>query len=272
MAYFHLCARERVRQHRKTFPKEVNKDDVYDHFLEHALPKETIDQMEKVTRGQNDSNAWHSLRRGLITATKFKRVSNGMKRLEKHPGVEPLNLLSQIVSGGNGSSYSFACDAIEWGLEQEAVALKKYWKDHWGKHEETHELRQPGLVMSEHNPLVGASPDGVIYTKGADPKPVLLVEVKCPHSNRNMDPEAAANVACCKEVSKGRFEVKRTHDWFYQVQAIMGVMGIPACDLVIYTKKGIHPKRIPFDPTFYAELIERVDDFVERFLYPQLLR
>ena len=78
---------------------------------------------------------------------------------------------------------------------------------------------QSGLVV---NPaffhVFGASPDGKVVDKNATDNFGLL-EIKCPFKYRNNLPsEAVGNADSCLELTAGRPRLKRSHEYFYQVQ------------------------------------------------------
>ena len=61
--------------------------------------------------------------------------------------------------------------------------------------------------------VLGASPDGLV---GED----HVVEVKCPYTHRNqtLDESLKHKTFCLKQVENGKYELKRDHVYWHQVQ------------------------------------------------------
>ena len=70
-------------------------------------------------------------------------------------------------------------DAIMWGQMHELTAIQAY-KDETGN-----TVALTGLILFPCGYL-GCSPDGMIFAKGASPRGLVILEIKCPfkHSNK----------------------------------------------------------------------------------------
>ena len=85
-----------------------------------------------------------------------------------------------------------------------------------------------------------------------------IVEINCPHTaaKEGLDPLSTAKIMktfFCKAGARGEVELKWGHDYFYQVQRTMAIMGRSWCDFVVWLPKGISVERIPFDNKLWAE-------------------
>ena len=252
---------ERVRRHMQTMRDEDDIDENYADFLQEGIPNGVIQHIENTTRGQHNNPRWHAMRKGLVTASNIKKVVTAMKR----PWIKPSKLKSDLLNGISSPMN----DAMEWGIDYEEDALDEYVEQ---MDLDGFKLCRPGLFLYPNNPLVGASPDGVIYEKGVpNAQPNMLVEVKCPYSSRFKDPEEAAVQDACEIGANGNLCLKRNSKWYYQIQAQMGVVGVTRCDLVVFTLEGIEIITVNFKKSFFNEMMNAVGKFTEEFLYPDLV-
>ena len=94
--------------------------------------------------------------------------------------------------------------------------------------------------MSVSNPWLTASPDGLVYDPLEDP-PQGLVEFKNPYAVRDITlQEAAATTKtfCLELNSDGKLQLKRGHDYYYQIQCALFCTTRQWCDLVVLTKSS----------------------------------
>jgi hypothetical protein len=138
-------------------------------------------------------------------------------------------------------------------------------------------VRETGLVIDKENPFMGGSPDGLVETNTSTGKALnILLEIKCPKSSvpysaqekykKQMHPMVPAGIP---------------PQYYAQIQGVMGIMKLPACDFVVMTVpetgddvaaaveaedadapalKGIIDTKLditryPFDSKFYNEFL-----------------
>ena len=160
--------------------------------------------------------------------------------------------------------------ATDWGLLQEDVSRVKYLK--------VKQISSPGfafetggLVVSVSNPWLAASPDGLVFDPLEDP-PQGLVELKNPYTIRDMTlDEAATNCKtfCLGKNSDGNLQLKRGHDYYYQIQCALYCTDRQWCDLVVLTK-SLHIERIKADSNFKATILPKIRDFYFTAILPEL--
>lgn len=51
----------------------------------------------------------------------------------------------------------------------------------------------------------------------------------------------------------------------------MGIYGISCWDLVIYTQKGIHVSQLDFDEKFFSDIVMKMKEFFDKYLFQHLL-
>ncbi len=117
--------------------------------------------------GEQQSAGWLKERVGCLTASRMADAMSflkGGKESASRRGYK-IELCAERMTDMAVSRY--VTDAMQWGIEQEAVARARY-------EEITGNLVQPcGFAIHGDIPLFGASPDGLVGEDG-------LVEIKCP--------------------------------------------------------------------------------------------
>ena len=113
-----------------------------------------------------------------------------------------------------------------------------------------------GLVLRPDNPVLGCSPDRCIVDPMSDPH-YGIGEIKCPYTVRVITPLDAgkSHTEFCSEVHKDHLRLKRTQDYYIQVQGQMTLTGAKWCDFIVYTFRGLHIERIPYDEAFLNDAV-----------------
>jgi hypothetical protein len=102
-----------------------------------------------------------------------------------------------------------------------------------------------------------------------------VVEIKCPHTlaKEGLDPVSAVKTLktfFCKAGALGEPELKRGHDYFYQVQGTMAITERSWCDFVVWSPKGMSVERIRFDVQLWAETKPKLENFYQKAVLPEL--
>ena len=194
-----------------------------------TLSEDDIRKVEQETRKQQESEKWHELRRKRLTASNFGRV----RTLSR--STRPDALLKQIL-------YPKSLDnlpAIKWGQENEAGAVAAYI-EFQQQNKENIVVTKSGFCISSANPFLGASPDGCVYDPYVPECPFGFLEVKCPYKYRDVHPiDACTHSDFCGSLHGGKFELKRSHHYYAQVQGQMAIGNRNWCDFVVWTTKGV---------------------------------
>ena len=53
----------------------------------------------------------------------------------------------------------------------------------------------------------------------------------------------------------GDIQLATSHDYYFQVQGQLGVTGRKWCDFFVYTQKGFHLERIPFNKELWELMV-----------------
>ena len=87
-------------------------------------------------------------------------------------------------------------------------------------------MNSAGLFIHKEYGFLGASPDGIaIFTSGEK----ALLEVKCPLTAKGLSLEewiALKKNTCLEKKVNSEIKLKRTHDYYYQIQ-----MQLDCCDI-----------------------------------------
>lgn len=92
-------------------------------------------------------------------------------------------------------------------------------------------MEPTGLHVHEHYAFLAASPDGIVRDLTEEGN----LEVKCPYSKCGLTPEEACKDKnfCCQLVDN-EVRLKKCHDYYYQVQGLLGVTGCKWCDCYLH--------------------------------------
>ncbi|CAI6373581.1 unnamed protein product [Macrosiphum euphorbiae] len=106
-----------------------------------------------------------------------------------------------------------------------------------------------GLIIDQSIPYFAASPDGLI---GDD----CLVEVKCPYSAKDyttiVDAINDKKIKFLKINKKSDVpELKRTHDYYYQIQGQLHISKKMYCYFVVFSENWIHIEKIVYNDEFW---------------------
>jgi len=198
--------------------------------------------IERETVDQTNSTKWFELRRNIITASNFGRII----ALRPDTGCE--GVLKSLLYSTNLDT-----KALEYGREHEYQAKRDL------ELALEVEINDCGLFIDSIDVFLGATPDGLI---GED----TLVEIKCPYSAENLDPDEAIiqkKITIWKtNKNKEITGIDRNHKYYYQVQGQLHITkrkyGIIAC----WTRKGIKYEKIERDDTLWqTKMFPKLNDF-----------
>lgn len=167
---------------------------------------------------EQGSEAWHEIRAGRITGTRFKTLMSK----ENTQGYKDLiiELACETITGIKDDSYSNSL--MERGSEMEAEARAKY------EIELDAEVHEVGFcLMDGYEDWVGVSPDGLVNGNG-------MVEIKCPMMKTHM-----------KYIQANQLPAEYRH----QVQGQLFTTGREYCDFMSY-----YPNMKPFILRVYPDL------------------
>ena len=220
-----------------------------------ADTKESLARVESITQDQSNNPTWHAYRAGRITASRVHDI------LSMRDTTCPDNMVKSVLGYGG----HFTSDHTKWGLDMEKQALAVY-QDTINSYHQRLKIHPAGFTISSEMPYLGASPDGI---RSCDCHPDILVEIKCPHSYKDIDPNTLLGTPqSCIDVHGN---LRQSHRYYSQVQMQMFVLEKCVCDFVIYTMKGMYITCVPIDNEFCKKLTRTTTQFFFNYIMPEIL-
>ena len=181
--------------------------------------------------------------------------------LKKRKGVAVRPLVSKLVHGapdiGNIPS-------VKWGREHEFQAKKAFVETEGPKHH-TMKVTETGLIIDHANPILAATPDGLIRCECCLP---AILEIKCPYNIREKDVITAwEQTDFLEQDNSGTINLKRNHRYFAQIQGQMAIAKVKRGYFTVWTTIG-QPlvSEIQFDYNFWSTLQEKLVLFFKRYM------
>ena len=168
------------------------------------------------TERQSFSDLWFYFREHRITASAIRDWAiRPMKKTADQWNIREPKSLNNVQS-------------IAWGKENEEKARKEYEK------RTGYKVEVCGFFVSKEYPCLGASPDGLVLSAEK------VVEIKCPWVLKDFCPEDLSKLSqkqrtafCSSLDSIGRLKLKKSHQYFCQIQTQMFVTGRKKADFII---------------------------------------
>ncbi len=157
---------------------------------------------------EQQSEAWHEIRCGRVTGTRFKALV-AKETTDTHKDLVT-NLACEIITGKMEETYTNAL--MEKGLETEPIARKEYESLF------DIEVKQVGFITpdedNKYHDWIGISPDGFLPDEG-------LLEIKAPLARTHFE-YIEAN--------------KLPSEYRYQIQGQLFVTGFKYCDFMSFVE------------------------------------
>lgn len=227
-------------------------------------PQQSAD-LESKTQKQSQSDDWFEARKYRITASAIHEITH-RKSKSLYKWME--RKLNQRKILPSRMPYS-----LKHGHEYEQVAINRYMK-YMSAMDHAVTVQPCGFVVTSETPYLGCTPDGRVTDHQAHPHYGLL-EVKCPYTHRGVTPTDAAasdDKFCLSINQKGKLFLRKTHPYYYQVQAQMAITCARWSDFVVYTFKGMFIDRIEFDSVFWNDVHKKAAAFYIEKMLPELTK
>ena len=121
--------------------------------------------------------------------------------------------------------------ATRHGTENEPKVQKLYEQFVEKHFKEKCSFYYPGLIVCEKHPWLAGSPDGLPLIGALR----LLLEIKCPFYKKSYP--------------------HIPHYYYDQIQGIMGILKLPYCDFVTWSKDVFQIRRFKFDPDYWNKVM-----------------
>ena len=197
---------------------------------------------KKKTRSQSRSYTWFIERSWRLMASRFGSIVKMTERRDVAKFCEelfnPKSLKAKAVLQGRDNE----CTAL-------TLAEKKLGVN----------IDQAGLFINPEWPYLAATPDRVI--RGAVNG---VVKVKCPYGGRQSAIKAEFKDYFPFLVfgAEGKKNIKRTHDYFYQITGQMAISKAHIRYFVVYAKVDLFIEKIEFDQHFFeTNMLPKLSEF-----------
>ena len=223
------------------------------------LKDDDITKTEQETRGQSNNNKWFDHRLGRITASKCHRVA-----CPHRAGTSPSKIIKEVLNYNK----SVQTKAMREGIENEGLIISQYTEKMRKEGHAGLEVNSCGLFVCKTHGFLGASPDGLV-TDPSSENPLGLVEAKNIQLREN---ESLAAALVRKGICTKDGNIKKSHQYYYQIQQLEFVVNRKWCDFVVRGSNGeIFCKRVPFDPPWWHEKLLQLENFFDRYILPELV-
>lgn len=175
------------------------------------ISREERKQIEEMTRNQGNSDMWREERYKGLTASNFGKIC------KLRPSTSCANTVKNLLYNSFQENI-----ATKWGKDHEEDAVLE------SQNHTNLKVMKCGLFIDETYPFLGASPDGLVENDS-------LLEVKWPFSCSKLIPEEGLMQKKLKFVSlvDGNLKLKKTYDYYYQVQVQLNITQRIFCYFVI---------------------------------------
>ena len=230
-------------------------------FLKNNRPVEILDKITSMTQGQSSNPSWFAFRTGVVTASIAHRVwrCDGTAKST-----------NQIIAKVLGYTKNPKSAALSWGISKEAVARKRFVRQARKNHKQF-QCFESGLKLHHEKPFIGASVDGLISCACCG---FGNLEIKCPftHREKSISEYAEVSDTCITAAPQNpsKYEIRRGHPYYTQVQHQMFVTGAKYADFVVFLPKESCIIRVLYDPNFVGSLIPHLEKFYVDSVIPEL--
>lgn len=130
------------------------------------------------------------------------------------------------------------------------------------------QVSESGLTLDPAFPYIGASPDGIVddYT---------ILEIKCPYTGRDKSVKELVNSGYphVEMDENNQMKLKRTSEYYSQVQGEMALTNRTMTHLVIWTPVDTEIISVPYDNQFWTqELLPKLKKFFVTHICPKFVR
>ena len=203
------------------------------------VTKREINIIERRTRLQSKEEDWFHYRKGVITGTTTRRVSTSITKDTNRDSI------NKAISKNENIPLYYP--AIVWGRNHEELGIASFIKSMKASHHNMRVVRR-GLQLDYEHPYIGASVDGVMLCECCEP---AILEIKAPFSLRN---GTVANDGKKLQYLTNDLQLKKNHQYYYQLQTYLGVYKYKTGYFCVYTPRDVLILRIDFDENFWRKL------------------
>ena len=178
------------------------------------------DQVASRTKGQSTNIMWTEFRKGMITASRVLAVK---RKIDETGAITNPDSTDNLIASMLQYKKQVQTKAMKWGIVNEPYVREQYCREIKKEHKHF-SLSETGLVLSTEHRYLGASPDAVVSCNCCG-KGVAEFKVTWFHREKSVD-EFAKIPGTCLHFQHDRLQLKRSHEYFYQVQMQMLILHV----------------------------------------------
>lgn len=177
--------------------------------------------IEEATRTQFQCRQWYEQRQWHIMASKFGAVCKATARRNMDKFCRTILHPTDLNN-----------PAVLHGRQYESTAISQLQQI------KGQEVKSAGLFISPEHPYLGASPDGLLGEH-------CIIEVKCPYNGRNGIIVPGDDFKFLEYIGD-KIRLKRSSDYYFQIQGQMALSQRHSCVFVVYTFKEMLIEEVSF--------------------------
>lgn len=220
-----------------------------------------------VTSGQNNED-WFLERRLRITASHCKPIST----MNQKTSVTTIaNQLNNIM----WETKRLRTSAVVYGQANESRARSAYTEKMRAGNPDI-KVEETGFWVHPKFPELGCSPDGLVTDNCEGEHRHGLLEIKCPKILEGKDVTKFETVLTKSQVARfclhwknNKIILRRSHQYYHQIQMQMGILGRKWCDFVVWSSVNLVVERIKFDESFWNSLRRKLVVFHHMYVCPE---
>jgi hypothetical protein len=242
-------------------------------FLVRYINNVTPDDIARIQRAEQRSPEWLAARTYRLTASNFGSAAGHNKNCSPHGLIR--DMLWKNFKGNEMTAY---------GTENEEIAFDSYQVHgvmgqlaEIGAGQRTvlgFATKEVGLHIHHQHFWLGVSPDGLVdvVPPHGGPEAQHLIEIKCPWKCKDRPLHSGQDFYPLEDLPGG-LRLPIPHYYFDQMQGIMGALGLPFADFVVWTAKEMQITRLPFLPAYWEhELFPALQHFYFEMFVPAVVR
>lgn len=221
-------------------------------------------RIAELTVGQRNNPLWFEIRKIKLTASNFGPIM-------RQSTASNANILKKILYTDISN-----IPAVKYGCLNEERAAKLY-QQHSEQEGRSLLIKESGLHVCTE-PLYGflaGSPDRIV--RDYDVNEDFLVEIKS-----LFDPNPDSPYTTVKEIARKRkhsfccyfvgnqLKLRPTHDYMYQINGMLGIMGLKRCELVLNFRDDIEIVIVEFNEKCWSVMKDKLRAFYVHQLLPEI--
>lgn len=222
-----------------------------------------VNTLEVNTRAQADNQEWIEQRKGRLTSSIHHDIYTKMATLNKGGKNKKVSPLIAKVFGKSKDVSNLP--ALKWGREMEKKALNDFTLEETLKHT-NFTVSNCGLFVKKDRPYISCSPDAMCVCRCCGK---ATIEIKCPFvlANPQRSVQNGYKDVSFLELNNDKLQIKKTHQYYTQIQAQMAITGCKRAYFVVWSPAG-KPfiELLSFDSCHWQMILQSLIQFYSAYV------